>query len=321
MDSTILPWIGLISSLSLLYKLANFAWVYWLKPSQLHRYLHTTNGKPAWAMVTGASDGIGKQFARELAKDGFNVVIHGRNKTKVARVQEELSAEFPTRSFRALLADCSSISCQNCRNKLGENDNVDFDAIVNALSDINLTVLINNAGGVPVPIYQYLHETAPERLITTTNLNAIFPLLLQSKLLPQLIQNSPSLIMNIGSMADMGLPMLTAYAGSKRLLNCTSECISRELRMLGKDVEVLMVRVGEVCGTVYSQVKPSLFEPDSNTMARAALDRVGCGMSVVVGYWAHAVHIAALPWLPQFVVDRSFMDAVGSRTKNQWKKE
>ena len=36
-------------------------------------------GKGSWALITGASDGIGKEYALELAKEGFNIVLMGRN--------------------------------------------------------------------------------------------------------------------------------------------------------------------------------------------------------------------------------------------------
>ena len=44
-----------------------------------------------WAAVSGASDGIGKEFALQLAKKGFNVLLIGRNQEKLEQVQQELS--------------------------------------------------------------------------------------------------------------------------------------------------------------------------------------------------------------------------------------
>ncbi len=43
-------------------------------------------GKGTWAVVTGASDGIGKSFCSELAKDGFNIILIARNKEKLEKV-------------------------------------------------------------------------------------------------------------------------------------------------------------------------------------------------------------------------------------------
>jgi hypothetical protein len=49
------------------------AMFYFLYPSPLHRYLGNQQGKSSWALVTGASDGIGEGFAHELCSHGFNV--------------------------------------------------------------------------------------------------------------------------------------------------------------------------------------------------------------------------------------------------------
>lgn len=222
--SIVIVFIGLVSSLSLVHRFFSFILPF-VRPSKLHRYLHTTGGKPAWALVTGATDGIGKQIARELAGRGFNVVLHGRNPAKLSDCQGELTSDFPGRRFRALVADASAIPCADCQTGLAASPArstrshdgpaktaaVDFDAMAASLSDLNLTVLVNNAGGNPYPpVYQYLQENAVSKLVANLNLNALFPLILQSKLIPSLLHNSPSLIVNIGSMSDMGMPMLSA---------------------------------------------------------------------------------------------------------------
>lgn len=43
-----------------------------------------------WALITGASDGIGKQYAFELAKSGFNIVLMARDASKLAKVGAEI---------------------------------------------------------------------------------------------------------------------------------------------------------------------------------------------------------------------------------------
>lgn len=332
--------IGAFTALSLLYQLLSFLLLF-LRPSKLHRYRHDTKGKPAWALVTGASDGIGKQLARELAWHGFNVAIHGRNPTKLAAVQDELLAEFPTRQFRVLVADASLMPCTNCEalvtspakstrshapdsKKQGATPGaVDFDALAAAVADLNLTVLVNNVGGTPYrPVYQYLQDVPPAHLGIGMNVNAAFPLYLTSKLLPQLFQCAPALVINVGSMSDNGLPMLGAYCPNKAHNIKVTQVLAREIAMQGleKDVEVFAVRVGEVCGTVYNKSTPSLFEPDARTMARATLARVGCGRVVVDGYFWHALQSASLAWVPGFVLESAFRDVIKTRYKEDQEK-
>lgn len=69
--------VGALSTTVGLYRLSKFLYVH-LRSSSLSRYHHPN----AWALVTGASDGIGLRFAEQLASHGFNVALHGRNLDK-----------------------------------------------------------------------------------------------------------------------------------------------------------------------------------------------------------------------------------------------
>lgn len=325
--------LGILSCLSITTKTTAFLLLY-LRPSKLHRYLHDTSGKPAWALVTGASDGMGKQFSIGLASHGFNVVLHGRNPTKLAAVKDDLARQFPGREFRSLIADASAIACNNCRGqgrshqvdgvasqaKNKSTPPVDFEGIAASLTDINLTVLINNAGGnmadPSAPLYQFLQDAPEARLVNNVNLNAVFPLVLQSKLLPQLMRNSPSLIINIGSLSDNGLPMLASYASSKTFLNTLSRIISHELTLQGGpggDVEVFAARVGETTATSSNSHPASLFKPDARTVARAVLARVGCGLPAVVADLPNALLQALLGLMPGFARDRALLGVIRTR--------
>lgn len=326
-------WMGVLSLLSVLYSIVSFVSPF-IRPSRLGRYLHDTDGKPPWALVTGASDGIGKQFCNQLAARGFNVVLHGRNPSKLARVKDELVKAFPQRQFRTLIADGSAIACNSCRPAAtsspssatnsnptpnvdqGHPSLVNFDAIAASLSDINLTVLINNAGGGTFnPVYQFLQDCSEPRLVGNINLNAVFPLLLQARLLPQLLANAPALVLNIGSMADDGLPLLASYAASKKFGATATRSLARELVLQGRhaDLEVLYVRVGEVTGTSHNSHRVSFFEPDAATMANAALARVGCGRTAVVGYFPHALMAAAMDLAPSWAVEKFSLEEIRKR--------
>lgn len=314
--------IGLLTAVLAVTKAFQFISIY-LLPSRIARYAHTTNGQPPWALVTGASDGIGRGFAAELAKQGFNVVLHGRNHAKLSSVMSHLKERHPDRSFRILIADASTVACLNCiRPGQGhphthDQDSgpppVDFDALRASLDDLNLTVLINNAGGGALnPTFLSLGESSEARITGNVSLNALFPLHLTRALLPTLRRNSPSLVVNVSSLADNGLPLLVSYCASKRFLLTMTEAVVREMKLLGKgsDVELLGVRVGKTTNTAYFTEKPSFFTPDSQTMARSALEKAGYGHGVVVGYWAHALQHLLIKAMPLWIKDRAFIAAI-----------
>ncbi len=293
MDSpltTTLLAVGALTAFSVVYRVLSFIVLY-ARPSKLSRYLHTTDGRPAWALVTGASDGIGKALARELATRGFNVVLHGRNPAKLGGVEAELAAAFPARSFQTLVIDAGNVATPQ---------GVDFGAVAAALSGLNLTVLINNAGGGPVsPIFETLERFPESTILTNISVNALFPTLLLARLLPQLARGAPALVINIGSLSDNGLPFLSFYGSSKSFMMTCSTILAREAVVEGRDVEVIGIRVGEVtAGAVHKDGEATVFRPSTRTMARATLARVGCGRPVVVGYLGHAVQNAFVELLP-----------------------
>ncbi|KAK1657840.1 short chain dehydrogenase [Colletotrichum godetiae] len=294
MDSLgFLQTIGLIALVGVAY---NVAWPFlpFLRKSKLNRYLVPVNGKPAWALVTGASDGIGKGLANELAARGFNVVLHGRNDVKLEEVRHNLALANPEREFRIMVGDAGV---------LGAGDKP-WDVMLAPLENLNLRVLINNVGGGPAePIMRRLDESSMEEVAANVHMNALFPTLLNAILIPRFTASSePALIINVGSLSDNGLPLLSFYSGSKAYLGAMSTSMARELSMDGFDVEVMGVRIGAVA-TKPELMTPRVFWPSVEVIASAILDRVGCGRAVLIPYWGHAVQMAFLELVPAVLQD------------------
>ncbi|KAK6841115.1 hypothetical protein PG987_001975 [Apiospora arundinis] len=320
--------VGLFTILILVTKFLNLVIVY-LRPSRLIRYAHpSVNGDAPWALVTGASDGIGRAFARQLAAAGFNVVLHGRNYDKLSGAMAELQIKFPRREFMIIIADASCVSCADCLHHGSQNQNnhnkkldsstPDFAAIQQKLGSMNLTVLINNAGGGPVEAKFEPVSASPEITVTENiSLNALFPLHLTRVLLPTLVRNGPSLVMNLSTMADQGFPLIAYYSASKAFLMATTRALRFEMQLEdlggGSDVEILGIRVGRVTDTAFCREPPSLFLPSAETLASAALARAGYGNGIVEGYWAHALQQLSarlLAILPKWVEDKVVVDTM-----------
>jgi 17beta-estradiol 17-dehydrogenase / very-long-chain 3-oxoacyl-CoA reductase len=104
-----------------------------LHRSKLQRYHH---GAEPWALVTGASDGIGFAFSNELAKRNFNVVVHGRSVDKLKRVVADLQSKHPQRKFKTLVLEATKPA------------DATFDkTVLDAVQGLNLTVVIHNIAG------------------------------------------------------------------------------------------------------------------------------------------------------------------------------
>ncbi|KAL9594671.1 MAG: hypothetical protein Q9219_006909 [cf. Caloplaca sp. 3 TL-2023] len=280
---------GLIYLIYLLSQFLRFLHLH-LRASSISKYHH---GSSPWALVTGASDGIGLAIARRLASNNFNIVLHGRNPTKLDGVRTRLRAEFPTVSFRIAVAEASS-----------PDSATEIQKVLDEVKDLHLTVLINNVGGaVRKPSYKTFENNTPDEIAGLINLNSAFPTQLTHALFPFFTRiPGPKLILNIGSLAANGAPYLAVYGGCKAFNHGWSKGLQAEVQSAGLGIEVLSIVVGGVTETANIKTPSGLIMPSATTMAKAALQKVGCGRAQVVGYWSHAVQIYVLGWLPEAAI-------------------
>ena len=158
-------------------------------------------------LITGATDGIGKITAMELAQKGYHVIVHGRNKVKAQKTIQEIQDKVSDATVEYLIANLFSLSSVK---KMVEEFKQKHD---------HLDVLINNAGAV---LDDTRHETE-DGLDQTMSLNVIAPFLLNQLLLPSLKESSDGRIINMSSathrqakpdMSDLNL--LNEPSGQKR---------------------------------------------------------------------------------------------------------
>lgn len=152
----------------------------------LKRYAH---GSGSWALVTGATGGMGEEWAHQLAGLGFNVIVHGRNESKLADIKAKIESKNSSIKVKTAIADASA-----CPPNLAQ-----LRDILDAKSDLKLTVVVNNIGVVSQS-YPLLEEVPEEELMAQVSTNALFPTLVAQKALPLLKRNQPSLMVNVTSL-------------------------------------------------------------------------------------------------------------------------
>ncbi|KAI4258514.1 MAG: hypothetical protein L6R42_005044 [Xanthoria sp. 1 TBL-2021] len=203
--------IGIATIVFLFLRFSRSIYLY-LRPSSLSQYHY---GEEPRALVTGASNGIGKCLAAELARNSFNVILHGRNPSKLENVVSTLRQQFSQREFRTAVLDASSATHRQISD------------IVSSFDDIHLTILVNNVAGGQ--IVQPLTNTSPDQVDFSLNCNARFPTQLTRSLLPRFAASRDrSLILNIGSAANTFAPCASVYGGSKACNQAMSSCLNVE---------------------------------------------------------------------------------------------
>ncbi len=258
-----------------LYRSIHFIYPY-LRPSSIKRYL--TND--AYAVITGATDGIGKAIAMALAGKGFNIVLHGRNQLKLNAVEAEIKANHPERKIVCLLHDGS------------KNSRMD----ITPIERLPIKILVNNVGVGPIKAHE---KISMQEIDETITLNTAFPSQLTNSLLPVL--GKPALILNVSSYAGLfPPPYLAVYAGTKAYNNAFSISLAREL----EQVEVISLITGSV--NTGTNNKPVTFmRPSAVTYAKHVLAIAGCGRKSIMPYLPHALQAFFISLLPESLIDNA----------------
>lgn len=191
-------------------------------------------------LVTGSTDGIGKETALQLAEKGFEIILHGRSQEKGIKVLEEIKDKSGNSRVGFFQADLAS---QSQVRQLAQN-------IVNNYS--RLDVLINNAG-----TFQQERILTEDRVETTFAVNYLAPFLLTYSLLDMVRASASRRIINVASVAHWNGRLewnnlqgerrydgFDAYARSKLALILFTYALAERLK--GSDITVNCLHPGVI---------------------------------------------------------------------------
>lgn len=180
-------------------------------------------------VVTGASSGIGRSLALQLAAAGAKVVATARSAERLAALASEGGDD--------LYGLATDVSDPASVRRLAEWIEMRFGGI---------DALVNNAGiGYLAP---FLSST-PEQWRETIETNLYGALRTMQAFLPHMLARQRGVILNVGSNAASGWPYMTLYAASKAALDAATVAVDREYT--GHGVRVLTVDVGPTRGTEF----------------------------------------------------------------------
>jgi short-subunit dehydrogenase len=178
-----------------------------------------------WALVTGASAGIGTAFARALAREGVSVVLAARRTERL----RELGAELEKASAVATRVVAVDLASADGPERLAQ-----------AVADLEIAILVNNAG---FGLAGRFERQDAERLREMVQLNCVAPLWLTRRLLPGMRQRGRGAVLFTGSIAaKQPLPLHNVYAATKVFDGFLGEALWAEMR--GSGVDVLVVEPG-----------------------------------------------------------------------------
>ncbi len=223
-----------------------------------------------WALVTGASSGIGAEFARQLAAKGLNVAVVARRQKRLDSLALEIKKRQGVQA-RTVAVDLTAPDY--------------LEAIESATNDIEIGLLVNNAGsGMPGAFLK--QELAGRTRIVQLNVTA--PMQLAHVFGRKMSRRGRGGILFVSSTsAFSGTPYMANYAGTKAFILNLGEALNVELKPQGVDVAVLVpgptrTEMAETEGTDFSNM-PDMMWMDPANVAAAGLNGLGRQRVIVPG--------------------------------------
>lgn len=172
-----------------------------------------------WAIITGASSGIGLALTNQLAETGFNLVINARNPEKLKAVEKELQSKYPI-EIKVVAADVSEAA--------------GIDKIIQSVQGLNIGLLITSAGFGTSGL---LIDNSLHSEINMLRVNCEAVLSLTHYFSQKFKQQKRGGIIFLSSLvAFQGVPYSANYAGTKAYIQSLAEALVIELRPFGIDV-------------------------------------------------------------------------------------
>lgn len=177
-----------------------------------------------WAVVTGASSGIGREAARQIAANGINVALVARRGEVLARLGEELAGRHGI-EFRVIEADLSQPGAE--------------EAVIKGTTDLDAGLFFSSAGsGQPGAFLAFSSEALRE----IVHLNGLSHLLLTHHFSQRFARRGKGGTLLVSALgADSGIPFHAVPAASKGLVNTLGRSLHSELKRSGVGISVLIV--------------------------------------------------------------------------------
>ncbi|XP_062995820.1 very-long-chain 3-oxoacyl-CoA reductase-B-like [Elgaria multicarinata webbii] len=221
-----------VGGLTLLWLLLKAAWGFGYRVrtyvlSEVWKGLDLNHYGP-WAVVTGATAGIGKIYAHELAKRGLNVVLISRSLEKLMKVAAEIE-QLHGRCTRVIQADFTSGS-------------EIYEPIQTALQGLEIGILVNNVGMAERKQGRFLSFPNVDKHVTNlVNCNLLSAVKMTQIVLPQMLARKKGIVINMSSSAGRRpLPLNGIYSPTKAALDFFSQALDVEYGSKGIIVQSVL---------------------------------------------------------------------------------
>ncbi len=227
--------------------------------------------KDKYALVTGASSGIGYELAKLLAKEGKDIVVVARSRDRLDDLKSEIENKRGAK-VKVLAKDLS-------------NRESPFEIFTELEREgICIDVLVNNAGFC---VYGKFSETELQKELEMIQVNAISLIHLTKLFLPGMLKNESGYILNVASLcAFFTVPLESIYCGTKALVLHFSEALANELQGTGVRVTCLCPGLAKTLFHKRANMENTIVAKrkmmDAATVAQAGLEALRQGKGICI---------------------------------------
>jgi hypothetical protein len=234
-----------------------------------------------WALITGASAGLGELFARRLAGHGLNLVLTARREDRLQALGKELEGKYGIET-RTIAVDFGSDQL--------------LDIIVQQIQDLDIGLLINNAGFTNSG--DFLDNSLDkELLLVQVNIRA--PMLLAHHFGQSMRKRGRGgMIFSASTAGFMPIPFWANYSASKSYGLFLAEALAEELKPHGVDVLALCPGAIHTEFSTYTGGFAPFFAMQPEGVADQALSRLGKRHTTVVG-WVDVLIVMSYRFVPR----------------------
>ncbi len=240
-----------------------------------------------YALVTGATGGLGKAFVEALAKRGYDLLLTGRSEEKLFALQTELALSYPDRETRIYPADLSD---ENNRKKMTERIKEE---------GLLISLLANVAGA---DIQKGLTEYTEEKINFQCRVNFEAAVSLCRFAIERKAEKLE--IINLSSVSGIyPMPYFAIYSATKGALTSFSQSLRAEMKGKGVSVTAILPGAMPTREDIKEQIKGQglwgkMAAKSPQAVAEASLKAVRKNKrKVIVGFWNKVMRISTA-WLP-----------------------
>lgn len=175
-----------------------------------------------WALITGASSGIGREFARQLARAGLNITLVARRQALLEEAGHQFEKEFGV-EYRAIAMDLSEAGF--------------LEKLAEATADLDIGLVVSNAGDISPGAFLSKDQ---DELVRLLRLNTLAHLELAHHFGKRLAARGQGGLLFVGAMgSDEGVPYMAGDAAARAYIQSLSRGLHGELKALGVHVTVV----------------------------------------------------------------------------------